>query len=141
MKKYRLNRKSLEDSVNLNLSSSITIESRSIISENNCKRQRIESPDPLKSSRTEPVEEQTQTKKTKTKGFVQPPIEQITLPPLQEVESPSESPPPSFPSTNTRMRELKSKTPAWKAQKPLAKGDTQGNPLPIPPSFLINSSR
>lgn len=143
----------MENSVNLNLSSSITIESRPVVSENNHKRQRIESTEetiPLKSTIPEPVEEQPRTKKTKTKGIdqaiIQPPIEPVTLPPppsqepVIERETISEAP-LSFPSTNTRMRELKSKTPAWKAQKPAVKGDTEGNPSYSQHSILIDYSR
>ena len=153
LSKYQLHGKSFQDSVNLNLSSSIAIETQPVASEKNSKRQRVESCEeiiPLKSTITysvssKHIEEQPQKKKTKTKTIdepvvqptviqppPEPPLVQPTLPLLSESvtekESVSEAP-FSFPSTNGRMRELKSKTPAWKAQKPVAKGDTQGNSL------------
>ena len=142
----------MENSVNLNLSSSITVESQPVVSENNHKRQRIELTEqtiPLKSAIPEPVDEQPRTKKTKTKGIdqaiIQPPIKPVALPPpsqepVIEEETISDAP-LSFPSTNTRMRELKSKTPAWKAQKPAVKGDTEGNPSYSQHSSLIDYSR
>jgi len=75
--KYKLNRKSFQDSINLNLSSSIVIEPLStIIPENNHKRQRIESTEqniPSQSTititaPTENVDEQLHKKKIKTKS-------------------------------------------------------------------------
>ncbi len=35
--------------------------------------------------------------------------------------------PLSLPSTNGRIHQLKSKTPAWKSQPPSAKGNAQSN--------------
>lgn len=164
--KYQLHRKSFQNSINLNVSSSIVVETQPVISEKNPKRQRSESSEetvPLKSTitiltptksvveqtiplkSTESVEEQQpQKKKTKTKVndelVVQP---TVISPPQQSViekETVSEAP-SSFPSTNVRMRELKSKTPAWKAQKPIAQGNTQGNSYHFAHVFLINHSR
>jgi hypothetical protein len=140
--KYKLYRKSLQDSINLNLSSSIAIESQTSVSENNHKRQRIESVEqniPLESTSTEHAGEESQAKKPKTKAtenqLVQPPviqplIVQPTVPTLQESISEKEiisEPPLVLPSINGRIQELKSKTPTWKAQQPVAKGNTQGN--------------
>lgn len=167
--KYKLHKKSLQDSINLNLSSSIMIEpppppppSSSLpsnIPENNNKRQRIESMEqsiPLESTITITapignIDKQPHKKKAKAKSSedlnVQPPVIPSTLEtpvvkpnfeesienstfkklkePLNETEMNTE-PPVSIPSTNGRIRELKSKTPTWKAQQPIAKGNLQG---------------
>jgi hypothetical protein len=166
--KYKLHRKSFQDSINLNLSSSIPIESQPTVSENNHKRQRIESVEentPLQSTitittPTEPVEKEPKAKKLKTKTIEdqvvqppptpviqpasEPPIVQSAIPTWQETiveeEIISEAP-LTLPSTNGRIRELKSKTPAWKAQKPTAKGNTQGNISLFSYSFNINLFR
>jgi hypothetical protein len=163
--KYKLHKKSFQDSVNLNVSSSISIEPFPIVSENNHKRQRIESIEQNIQSEstitivppTENVNEQPRKKKTKTKpiedqviqslvtqSISEPSLEQIASEilkePIIEKEIPLESP-LSFPSTNGRIRELKSKTPTWKAQPPVAKGNIQGknfNPLY---SLIIDCSR
>jgi hypothetical protein len=145
--KYKLHRKSFEDSVNLNVASSIVIEPSMIISENNSKRQRIESPKqniPSESTitiikSTNNVDEQPPKKKTKTKTTIVPPVTQsipdlsitqltpeILKESIREEEMTSE-PPLSLPSTNGRIHQLKSKTPAWKAQPPTPKGNAQSN--------------
>ncbi len=149
--KYQLHKKSFQDSMNLNLSSSIFIEPPSaIIPENNHKRQRVESTErniPLEPTititvPTKHIDEQPRPKKTKTKSLeepvIQPPVAQptsepsivqptseILKEPIIEKEINSELP-LSLPSTNGRLRELKSKTPTWKAQPPAAKGTAQG---------------
>jgi len=149
--KYKLHKKSFQDSINLNVSSFISIEPMSIVSENNHKRQRIESIEQNIQSEstitivppTENIDEQPRKKKTKTKSIedqvIQPLVTQSTSEPsleqptsqilkeaILEKEIISE-PPLSLPSTNGRIRELKSKTPTWKAQPSVAKGSAQGN--------------
>jgi len=161
--KYKLHKKSLQDSINLNLSSSISIIpplSTTTTSENNHKRQRIESIEqniPSESTiiittPTANIGEQPRKKKIKTKSsedqVIQPPVTQLTSKPSveQPISEPSleqptsqilkeailekeiiSEPPLSLPSTNGRIRELKSKTPTWKAQPSVAKGSAQGN--------------
>ena len=165
--KYKLHKKSFEDSVNFNLSSTIVIEPAptvtSSVSENNHKRQRIESVEetvPVKSTITvtppvEKVEEQPRKKRTKTKTVqdevIQPTVpEPIPEPPVIEpmvVEQPIieketiSEPPVSLPSTNARIRELKSKTPAWKAQPPAPRGNPQGNKYNYICRFILAYSR
>ncbi|CAF3340499.1 unnamed protein product [Rotaria sp. Silwood1] len=150
LKKYCLHKKSFQDSVNFNLSSSISIEHPPILSENNHKRQRIESVEqniPSESTITitkpiETIDEQSCQKKIKTKPtenqvFISPIIQSIPepLPVIQstpsilkesitEKEITSESP-LSLSSNNVRIRELKSKTPTWKSQTPSIKSTVQ----------------
>jgi hypothetical protein len=157
--KYKLHKKSLQDSINFNLSSSISIEPPPpTISENNHKRQRVESIEqiiPLKSTITiiPPVgniEEQPPKKKTKTKiiedqvvippviqSIPEPPITQILTESVIEKDSASEAP-ISLPSTNGRIKELKSKTPTWKSQPPPAQGNSKGNNIPSLSHLIIN---
>lgn len=152
--KYKLYRTSLQDSVNLNVSSSMITESMPSVTttnvpEINQKRQRIESVElkaPSESTITlispvEIVEEQPRKKKIKTKPIEDqisqsspviqsksephPVIEQTPAAVVVEKEILSEEAPVSLPSTNGRIRELKSKTPAWKAQPPAPRGNPQ----------------
>jgi hypothetical protein len=152
--KYKLHQKSLQDSINLNLSSAIVVEPPPpppTVSENNHKRQRIESIEqniPSESTititaPTENADEQPSKKKTKTKSIedqvIQPPLTQPTSEPpvvqstMQTLNEPiiekeiNSEPPLSLPSINGRIRELKSKTPTWKVQPPPANGNAQGN--------------
>jgi hypothetical protein len=157
---YKLNKKSLQDSINLNLASSVSIEAPSNISENNHKRQRVESIEhniPLQSTititlPTENIDEQPRKKKTKTKTIE----DQVTISPvIQSAPEPSVQPlresiiekeidseaPLSLPSTNGRIRELKSKTPAWKSQPPPAKGNSEGNNSPSSSHLITTSYR
>jgi hypothetical protein len=163
--KYKLHKKSFQDSINLNVSSTISIEPTSIVSENNHKRQRIESIEQNIQSEstitivppTENIDEQPRKKKTKTKSIedqvIQPLVTQSTSEPsleqptseilkesIIEKEIPPEQP-LSFPSTNGRIRELKSKTPTWKAQPPVPKGNTQGKNFNTFYPLIIDSSR
>lgn len=155
--KYKLHKKSLHDSINLNLSSSTAIELQPTIPENNRKRQRVESIEqniPSESTITiiTPAEKEPRQKKTKSieHQVVQPPVIQptseppIVQPTLQEPITEKEITsdlPLSLPSKNGRIRELKSKTPTWKAQQPVAKGNTQGNVYHSLYSLNINRSR
>ena len=153
---YKLHRKSFQDSTNLNLSASTIAVAPPVVvvAENHRKRQRLESNEQNISSEStttsipmvEQVDEQSRTKKSKpnfTENQVSkpcisqskpksppPPVIQPTPPiplaPVIENDMDSESP-PSLPSTSGRIKELKSKTPAWKAQAPAPKGDVQGN--------------
>lgn len=168
--KYKLHKKSLQDSINLNLTSLITNELPSSNSlENNHKRQRIESmeQDILSESTiiittpNENLNKQPHKKKTKTKPsedlsvqqpVVQPTLQPIVVKPVSEppvIKPISQSPvvkpapqilkekviekdvntdaPISLSSANGRIRELKSKTPTWKAQPPVAKANPQSN--------------
>ncbi|CAF2724945.1 unnamed protein product [Rotaria sp. Silwood2] len=147
LKKYSVHKNSFQDSVSLNLSSSISIEPPSTLSENNHKRQRVESVEQniLSESTitiTKPIEnidEQSCKKKIKTKStenqvivppiiqsIPEPPVVPPTLPVLKEpiIEKEIASEPPlSLSSTNVRIRELKSKTPTWKSQTPPVKSN------------------
>ncbi|CAM4755562.1 unnamed protein product [Rotaria magnacalcarata] len=179
LKNFRLQHKSLQDSVDLNLSCSITIQTpppQSTLSENNHKHQRIESVAshvPLQSTISKSIEnidEQSSKKKIKTKSnedqvmipsiirsitrsssvvqsippIIQPTpavsqqtpsvvkstplISEATIPVLKEhiVEEETTSEQPlSLSSTNVRIRDLKSKTPAWKSQTPPLRGNAK----------------
>ena len=126
------------------------------MSEKKSKRARTESVEeiiPLKSTitigtPTEQVEKEPQTKKPKTKAaenqVMQPTVIQtVSEPPIVQstVQETISEPPIALPSTNGRIRELRSKTPAWKAQQPVAQGNTQGNISRFSYSFEINHSR
>ncbi|CAF4094082.1 unnamed protein product [Rotaria sordida] len=149
LKTNSLHKKSLQDSINFNLSSSIPIEPPQILSENNNKRQRIESVEqiiPSESTITitksiENIDEQSCKKKIKTKSTEnqvivpsiiqstpEPPVVQPTPTPLKEpifVKELTSEPPLSLPSTNVRIRELRSKTPTWKSQTLPVKDNAQ----------------
>ena len=147
LSKYELDKKSFRDSVNLNLTSSVSIDSTATISENNLKRQHIESTDENIQSEstititasTENFNEQSYKKKMKTHSNE----DQVIIPVITQssTDSPSVQSPPSIlkeaivdnettlisSSTNSRIRELKSKTPTWKTRTPPAKGNVHGN--------------
>ena len=130
---YKLHRKALEDTLQLNASSSVPQE-QPPPPETNPKRQRVESVEetiPTQSSisiisRPKPDEEQPRQKKPKVKP-VEAPV--IVPAPAPVSKQPEDIPPAPEPSTNGRLREVKSKTPAWKAEKPPNRGNAQGNSL------------
>ena len=146
---YKLHRKALQDTIQLNAASS-TVPQEPLppvpvsIPETNPKRQRVKSVEetiPTQSSitissRSKPDEEQPRQKKSKVKPveapvIVPPPTPPVSKKPEQKavVIQPILAPetPTSPPSTNGVLRELKSKTPAWKAEKPQNRGNPQGN--------------
>ncbi|UJR25102.1 hypothetical protein I4U23_006462 [Adineta vaga] len=134
---YKLHRKSLQDSVNLNLSSSMVVEPSVIVSDNHHKRQRLDSNELSMSTEStitiiptiEKINEQPEKKKTKTLTNGNQIISRQSIPepistPQVLKETISEIP-ISLPSTIGRIRELKSKTPVWKSQVPAVKDNAE----------------
>ncbi|CAF1413679.1 unnamed protein product [Adineta ricciae] len=132
--KHNLQRKSLQDSVNFNLPSSIAMEPSIIVPEHRHKRHRLDSNIQSISTEStitiiptiEKVEEAPRKKKTKTETpeNQSKPEPAMVNEPVIEKEAVCELP-ISVPSTNGRLRELKSKTPAWKSQTSTVKGNVQ----------------
>lgn len=150
---YKLHRKALQDTIQLNGSSTVPQELLQpvpvSIPETNLKRQRVQSVEetiPTESSitissRSKPDEEQPRQKKPKVKPVEAPVILAPPTPPVLKkpeqkavVIQPVLAPEPakSLPSNNGVLRELKSKTPAWKAEKPQNRGNPQGNSFTKP---------
>ena len=121
--------------MNFNLPSSIPVEPSIIVPEQKHKRHRLDSNvQDISTESTitiiptiEKKVEEAPRKKTKTETHENQskPKPPVVNEPVVEKETVSELP-ISVPSTNGRLKELKSKTPAWKSQTPAPKGNVQG---------------
>ena len=152
LSKYKFHKKTLEESLQLNLSSGNCTQSKSlstpmpqiiqtpavVVSENVSQEKSVESVKETFSSQSSitfskpsnHVHDEPQAKKSKIKDKEETMV--VSLMKISSQKKPEMNvneqkekteAPISMPSTNGRMKEIKSKTPKWKEEKPLRNGD------------------